>query len=74
MFVETSAKVGHNVKALFKRIAQALPGMEGEGQQGVANSKLIDVAWMGKWMLTCRLAIDVNVNQQKPESEGGCNC
>ncbi len=29
MFVETSAKLGHNVKALFRRIAQALPGMEG---------------------------------------------
>jgi len=56
MFVETSAKVGHNVKGLFKKIAQALPGMEGEGQQGVANT------------------IDVNVNPQKPESEGGCNC
>ena len=28
MFIETSAKAGHNVKALFKRIAQALPGME----------------------------------------------
>ena len=46
MFVETSAKVGHNVKALFKRIAQALPGMEGEGQQGVANSESLNVAWM----------------------------
>ncbi|RMZ88736.1 hypothetical protein DV736_g4032, partial [Chaetothyriales sp. CBS 134916] len=33
LFVETSAKLGHNVKALFKRIAQALPGMEGEDQQ-----------------------------------------
>ena len=33
MFIETSAKVGHNVKPLFKKIAQALPGMEGEGQQ-----------------------------------------
>ncbi|TKA21662.1 Ras-related protein Rab6, partial [Friedmanniomyces endolithicus] len=39
MFIETSAKVGHNVKALFKRIAQALPGMEGGGQQGVASSE-----------------------------------
>lgn len=39
MFVETSAKVGHNVKGLFKKIAQALPGMEGEGQQSPANSK-----------------------------------
>lgn len=29
MFIETSAKLGHNVKTLFKRIAQALPGMEG---------------------------------------------
>lgn len=40
MFIETSAKVGHNVKALFKRIAQALPGMEGEGQQGQSQSLL----------------------------------
>lgn len=28
MFIETSAKAGHNVKTLFRRIAQALPGME----------------------------------------------
>ena len=31
IFMETSAKVGANVKVLFRRIAQALPGMEGEG-------------------------------------------
>lgn len=30
MFIETSAKAGHNVKALFRRIAQTLPGMESE--------------------------------------------
>jgi len=46
MFVETSAKVGHNVKGLFKKIAQALPGMEGEGQQGVANSTFYESTWM----------------------------
>ena len=42
IFVETSAKLGHNVKALFRRIAQALPGMEGEGEaaQPQANSEL----------------------------------
>lgn len=34
LFVETSAKVGANVKNLFRRIAQALPGMEGEGGSG----------------------------------------
>ena len=33
LFVETSAKVGANVKSLFRKIAQALPGMEGEGSQ-----------------------------------------
>ncbi|KAA8909868.1 ras family-domain-containing protein [Sphaerosporella brunnea] len=33
MFIETSAKAGHNVKPLFKKIAQALPGMEGAVQE-----------------------------------------
>ncbi|KAF1990767.1 hypothetical protein K402DRAFT_347786 [Aulographum hederae CBS 113979] len=42
MFIETSAKVGHNVKSLFKRIAQALPGMEEQGQ-GRGESTMIDV-------------------------------
>lgn len=37
LFVETSAKVGANVKNLFRRIAQALPGMEGEGGQGTES-------------------------------------
>lgn len=50
MFVETSAKVGHNVKGLFKKIAQALPGLEGEGVQAQANSEF----WCGalrEWKL-----------------------
>ncbi|GAT30994.1 secretion related GTPase C [Aspergillus luchuensis] len=41
MFIETSAKVGHNVKQLFRRIAQALPGMEGEANRG--DNQMIDV-------------------------------
>lgn len=32
MFIESSAKAGHNVKTLFRKIAQALPGMEREGE------------------------------------------
>lgn len=43
LFVETSAKVGYNVKGLFKRIAQALPGMEGEGQQTASQSEFFPV-------------------------------
>lgn len=30
MFMETSAKAGHNVKSLFKKIAMELVGMEKE--------------------------------------------
>lgn len=43
MFIETSAKAGHNVKTLFKRIAQALPGMDGNlGEQDqTATSKFL---------------------------------
>lgn len=36
MFLETSAKAGHNVKNLFKKIAQALPGMDEQSADGVA--------------------------------------
>lgn len=45
IFVETSAKVGHNVKSLFKRIAQALPGMDegGAAGQGAASSEYIAI-------------------------------
>lgn len=39
MFVETSAKLGHNVKNLFKRIAQALPGMEGTDAASQATNQ-----------------------------------
>ncbi|PNS18360.1 GTP-binding protein ryh1 [Sphaceloma murrayae] len=42
MFIETSAKVGHNVKPLFKKIAVALPGVD-EGQQAQAQNTMIDV-------------------------------
>ncbi|ORZ20348.1 ras family-domain-containing protein [Absidia repens] len=37
MFIETSAKAGHNVKTLFRRIAQALPGANTNTADG--NSK-----------------------------------
>ncbi|KAE9409769.1 GTP binding protein [Gymnopus androsaceus JB14] len=39
MFMETSAKAGHNVKSLFKKIAMSLPGMEKDGQTE-ANAKI----------------------------------
>mmetsp|Transcript_8114 Transcript_8114/g.14451 ORF Transcript_8114/g.14451 Transcript_8114/m.14451 type:complete len:218 (+) Transcript_8114:283-936(+) len=41
MFIETSAKAGFNVKALFRKIAAALPGMENSAM--VRDADLIDV-------------------------------
>jgi len=43
MFMETSAKAGHNVKSLFKKIALSLPGMEKEGASAEAQNTKIDV-------------------------------
>lgn len=38
MFMETSAKAGHNVKSLFKKIAMSLVGMEKEGEAAEAQN------------------------------------
>ncbi|KAA1469426.1 ras-domain-containing protein [Dentipellis sp. KUC8613] len=43
MFMETSAKAGHNVKSLFKKIAMSLPGMEQQNQNTEAQNAKIDV-------------------------------
>jgi Ras-related protein Rab-6A len=39
MFMETSAKAGHNVKSLFKKIAMSLPGMDKDGQTAEAQNQ-----------------------------------
>jgi len=43
LFMETSAKAGHNVKSLFKKIAMSLPGMEKDAQSADAQNTKIDV-------------------------------
>ncbi|KAK9381733.1 ras family-domain-containing protein [Kockiozyma suomiensis] len=58
MFIETSAKAGHNVKTLFRRIAQALPGME-NSMEDANQAQMIDVN------------IDAS---QKNANEAACNC
>ncbi|KAK9454771.1 ras family-domain-containing protein [Dipodascopsis uninucleata] len=58
MFIETSAKAGHNVKTLFRRIAQALPGMENSMEE-TNQAQMIDVN------------ID---SSQKPTNDSGCSC
>lgn len=80
LFVETSAKVGANVKALFRRIAQALPGMEGEGDRGESTSEwspqVLGEGTGGavRAWLTEGTVIDVNINPTKPETNESCAC
>jgi Ras-related protein Rab-6A len=71
LFIETSAKAGYNVKALFRKIAQALPGMdvpttEESKSQSTYIFRLVDVY----------LVIDVKLNQntQVTEQASSCNC
>ncbi|GAA5910310.1 Rab family GTPase YPT6 [Sporobolomyces salmoneus] len=58
MFIETSAKAGHNVKTMFRKIAQALPGMDRE-QEGQNQNQMIDVSV---------------TPQNTTGNEGGCSC
>ena len=46
MFIETSAKAGVNIKALFRKIASALPGMETVTMNRTSN--LVDVKLTSK--------------------------
>ena len=65
MFMETSAKVGYNVKALFKKIALALPGMDAPEQD--KNSTMLLIGF------TSFVAINVKVDTQSAAGQG-CAC
>ena len=43
LFVETSAKAGFNIKALFRKLATALPGSTTAPAPSAAESNLIDI-------------------------------
>jgi len=60
MFIETSAKAGANIKALFRKVAAALPGME-NAKLSADDKKDNNVDL-------------VQANQIDPTSERGCWC
>ncbi|KAI8821528.1 putative YPT6-GTP-binding protein of the rab family [Fimicolochytrium jonesii] len=60
MYIETSAKAGYNVKALFRKIANALPGMEANSEQGGGGNQMID--------------LQLNPASQKPAEGSSCSC
>lgn len=61
MFIETSAKAGFNIKALFRKIAAALPGME-----TLSSTKQEDM-----------VDVSLKSSSAAPQSQaqgGGCSC
>jgi len=61
MFIETSAKAGFNIKALFRKVASALPGVDSENlERGTSYPDVV-----------------LNPEHGKPaptETTGGCQC
>ena len=62
MFIETSAKAGFNIKALFRKIAAALPGMETLSSS--KQDEMVDVNLKSS---------NANASQSQQQS-GGCAC
>lgn len=88
MFIESSAKAGFNIKALFRKLANALPGMESaQAKQPAANceSTLYTLRVRCCPLTPCRVppfaVIDIKLNAPKSPTEtaaagakGGCAC
>lgn len=87
MFIESSAKAGHNVKTLFRKIAQALPGMEREGEAAAGANQsesffLIPLSIspslcrVGEALMCDDTVIDVSVTPTNTTAgeEGKCAC
>ncbi|MCO5593309.1 hypothetical protein L7F22_047318 [Adiantum nelumboides] len=60
MFIETSAKAGFNIKALFRKIAAALPGMEALSTK---QEDMVDVNLKS-----------TTATSQTAQKAGGCAC
>lgn len=75
LFIETSAKTGHNVKALFNRIAQALPGAEANPSDA-ANTTQRKIALVPLLFFTPQIVvIDVRLNAASNVKEPSkCAC
>jgi len=62
MFMETSAKAGHNVKSLFKKIAMSLVGMEKDNEAvEQQNTSAFDMFGAVRWMLIPLLPPGIDV-------------
>eukprot|EP01119_Soliformovum_irregulare_P003974 TRINITY_DN149_c0_g1_i1.p1 TRINITY_DN149_c0_g1~~TRINITY_DN149_c0_g1_i1.p1 ORF type:complete len:224 (-),score=42.08 TRINITY_DN149_c0_g1_i1:174-845(-) len=74
MFIETSAKAGFNIKALFRKVASALPGMDGVPLGTKAENNLnIDLGAPGS-PTSGRAATDTTKEGATATDGGYCRC
>jgi Ras-related protein Rab-6A len=74
MFMETSAKAGHNVKSLFKKIAMSLPGMEKEGATADAQNTSSCSRLLLRRRADSIAEIDVTTPKTDVPDASQCNC
>lgn len=75
LFMETSAKAGHNVKSLFKKIAMSLPGVEKEGSAEAKNTSKYFALLLASAHSPVCVEIDVTHTPAAEVPEASqCNC
>jgi tRNA U34 5-carboxymethylaminomethyl modifying GTPase MnmE/TrmE len=82
MFIETSAKAGYNIKALFRKLATVLPGMENTMISGDSNREYSVLrGGRGECLTDCSPAlpavIDIKLTAAPPPKEAAaesCGC
>lgn len=77
LFMETSAKAGYNVKALFKKVAAELPGLENNRHEEPECEYFFPIIGAASAIANFFffLVIDVNIDGNKPAAGAeGCNC
>jgi Ras-related protein Rab-6A len=67
MFIETSAKAGFNVKALFRKVAQALASVDSKAASSAAAAEVVDPT-----MTTVQLV--ESEEAPTPTTTNGCTC
>ncbi|KAI9477836.1 MAG: ras family-domain-containing protein [Benjaminiella poitrasii] len=69
MFIETSAKAGYNVKALFRKIGHALPGMESQSEDGQREQYIKCIC---KYLIVTK--VDLTDTSARKEEASSCAC
>lgn len=72
--IETSAKAGHNVKTLFKKIAMALPGGNADAAARTENQSESEKSRCSSCATNAEPEIDVSSKGEEAPQASGCSC